>query len=309
MSNHTAPVRQTSDEAPEARDAATVLPLRDRPEGLEVFMVRRHGDSGFMANRYVYPGGTLDAEDCTEAAAEHIEGRTVEQLGERLGGIEALRALGFYLAGVRETFEESGLLLARRRHQEDETFVDLVSDGATAASFERARGALNAGELTMGEFIDQRELVVPLDRLGYFAHWITPYAESRRYDTYFFVVDAPEQQAPLHDHLETTDSMWERPEAILEANSDGKLQLAPPTKRTLQRLAAFETVEAVMEFTRGFEPPTLLPHMELEDGGVTLYLPGDPAYPADDPAYARATPHEGWPTRMKMVEPGRWVDV
>jgi 8-oxo-dGTP pyrophosphatase MutT (NUDIX family) len=293
----------------EATDSATVIPLRETGDGFEVFMVRRHGESGFMADRYVYPGGKLDEEDCTERAARQVTGMTSEEARERLDEqIPPLRAMGLFLAGVRETFEESGLLLARREAEpRDDKFVDLESDEETAADFAVARRCLAKGAMSLTDLAVREDLVIPLERLGYFAHWITPYMEERRYDTRFFVVLAPENQTPLHGDRETTDSAWMTPEAVLERNRDGDLMLAPPTLRTLQQLASFDSAADVLEFARSYDPPTVLPHIEADGGEVTLYLPGDPAYPADDPDYAFAEPVDDGPTRLEMVERGRWT--
>jgi len=289
------------DTPPDIRDAATVMPLRQTDAGLEVFMVRRHGDSAFMANRYVYPGGKLDADDCTDEAAEHVSGMTPEEARDRLDEeIAPLKALGLFLAGVRETFEEAGLLLARRRGEE--AFIDLVSDPETADRYAEARRQLAAGELAISEFADREDLTVPLDEVGYFAHWITPQREEHRYDTRFFIVLAPEHQEPLHDERETTDSGWVRPADIIDQNRAGDLQLAPPTLRTLQQLSDFETAESALEFARTHRPPTLLPHM-LVGEEIYLVLPGDPEYPEDLAPEPDAAPEV---TRLRMEELGVW---
>jgi 8-oxo-dGTP pyrophosphatase MutT (NUDIX family) len=291
-----------------ATDSATVIPLRETDDGFEVFMVRRHGESGFMAHRYVYPGGKLDEEDCTERAARQVAGMTPKEARERLDEeIPPLRALGLFLAGARETFEESGLLLARRATEPcGDAFVDLESDEQTAADFAVARRCLAKGAMSLTDLAVRQDLVIPLDRLGYFAHWITPYIEERRYDTRFFVVLAPANQTPVHGDRETTDSAWMTPEAVLERNREGDLMLAPPTLQTLEQLANFGSADDVLEFARSFDPPTVLPHIEADGGKVTLYLPGDPDYPADDPDYGFAEPVGDGPTRLEMVERGVW---
>lgn len=261
-----------------------------------------------MADRYVYPGGKLDAEDCTERAARQVAGTTPEETRERLDEqIPPLRAMGLLLAGVRETFEESGLLLARRETEpRDDAFVDLEADEETAADFAVARRCLAKGTMSLTDLAVREDLVIPLDRLGYFAHWVTPYIEDRRYDTRFFVVLAPANQRPIHGDRETTDSAWMTPGAVLERNRDGDLMLAPPTLQTLQQLATFESAAEVLEFASSYDPPTVLPHIETDGDRVTLYLPGDPAYPADDPNYAFAEPVGNGPTRLEMVERGLW---
>lgn len=294
-------------DAEPAVDASTVLVLREAPAGhdFEVFLVRRHAKSAFMANRYVYPGGKLDPGDCTERASAHVVGMSPDEARQRLDeAVDPLVAQGLFLAGVRETFEEAGLLLAHRRGES--SFIDLTSEQATADRFETYRDRLIDGDLALTEVADREDLVIPLDRLGYFAHWITPYIESRRYDTRFFVALAPEHQEPLHDAVETTDGVWISPSEAIARCHAGEMLLAPPTLRTLQHLTAFDTAADALAFARGHHPPTLLPHMEMRDDQVWLFLPGDPEYPADQPGYQRYAQPAGEVTRMVMEDLGRW---
>jgi 8-oxo-dGTP pyrophosphatase MutT (NUDIX family) len=121
------------------RDAATIMILREADSGFEVFMVKRHSKSGFMANRYVYPGGKVDEADCIdlgglEADQRHVEGLTPAQARARLAEeVEPPVALGLFLAGIRETFEEAGILLARRKGED--SLIDLTSDDQVAERF------------------------------------------------------------------------------------------------------------------------------------------------------------------------------
>ncbi len=256
------------------KDAATIIILREAAEGFEVFMVRRHSKSHFMANRYVYPGGKLDAADCSEVAAGHVEGLTPEQARERLAEeVDPSTALGLFLAGIRETFEEAGILLARRAGEDE--LIDLTSDDEVAETFNQYRKQLMQGDIALSEVAERENLVFPLDRLGYFAHWITPEIEPRRYDTRFFLAIAPQSQRPLHDKRETTDSVWIRPADAVEDNQAGEFMLAPPTLRTLQQLCDFDTVEEAFDWALANDPPTILPVMEQRDGKIWLTLPGD----------------------------------
>ncbi len=288
-----------------ARDASTIMILREADAGFEVYMVERHSKSAFMANRFVYPGGKLDAADCTADAANRVEGLSPEQARERLGeDIEPLTALGLFLAGVRETFEEAGILLARRAGEDE--LIDLTSDDAVAQRFRDYRKQLNAGELALSELAEREHLVFPLDRLGYFAHWITPYVEPRRYDTRFFVAIAPASQRPLHDQRETTDATWIRPADAVDANQGGNFLLAPPTLRTLQQLAAFDTAQAAFEWSLEHHPPTILPHMEQRDGTIWLFMPGDEEYPTGEEGYEAAEDVGDAVTRMIAENVGLW---
>lgn len=272
-------------------DAATVLVLRDTDAGPEVFMVRRHQKASFMANAWVYPGGRLDAADTQPGVVSRVLG------APRLGAVEPTRAIGLYLAAIRETFEEAGILLARRRGEP--AWVDLLGD----PDFLAHRVALHAGSTSLSAVADAEDLEFPLDELCYFAHWVTPTFEPRRFDTFFFLARAPQNQEPLHDALETTDSFWIRPTDVLDRFAAHELFLAPPTQRTLEDLARFACVEEAFAACAGLTPPCIIPHLGQSESGPVLLLPGDPDYPHDDPAYADATPVEP-PTRMPLSFPG-----
>lgn len=271
-------------------DAATVMVLRDGADGLEVFMVRRHGKSSFMANAWVYPGGRLDDADTDEDVLARIEGEP------RLDLDSKTRAAGLYLAAIRETFEEAGVLLARPRGSSE--WVDLLS----SPRFETYRTMLQTGDESLLHVAEQEDLVFPIDELAYFAHWITPTFEPKRFDTFFFLARAPENQAPLHDQRETTDSFWIRPAEALQRFEAGELYLAPPTQRTLERLSVFDSTDAAFAAAEAMTVPCVIPHL-LPGATPVLLLPGDPEFPSDHPDYALATPVEG-ETRMTLILPG-----
>jgi hypothetical protein len=166
---------------------------------------------------------------------------------------------------------------------------------------------LQQGQLSLSALAEREDLVLRMDQIGYFAHWITPYFEHRRFDTRFFVAVAPAQQRPLHDALETTDGLWIRPQEAIDRYRAGALVLAPPTLRTLEQLAAFTDVDSLLAFAHTHRPPAILPHL-AEGDEIALLLPGDQAFPAGDPLYARATAvHDGC-TRMVMRD-GYWYSV
>ena len=290
-----------------ARLAATVLALRDGPrQQLEVFMVRRHSKSAFLPDAYVYPGGALDEADTGPTALGHATGLTSAEAAASLDHrVDEGDAVGLYLAAVRETFEEAGLLLATRRRHPD-TFVDLRQDEAVAARFARWRRRLWEGDASLSDMANAEGLVVPLDRLAFAAHWITPLNEPRRYDTYFFYARAPDRQRPLHDDRETTDGLWLAPHDALSRSEPGAtraLKIAPPTRDTLQKLARFATVDEAMAWAHDHRPPALLPHLARIGGEVWLLMPDDPDYPADHPGLSQARPARGegdGPTRMRF---------
>lgn len=279
-------------------------------------MVQRHAKSRFMADRFVYPGGKLDAADCTPCAAQRIDGRTPSEIQAAFGEAslrgsaqreeqeyEEYLGSGLFLAGIRETFEEAGILLARRK--DEPHLIDLTSDPGVARRFQTHRQQLNRGELALSTLAEREDLIFPLDRIAYFAHWITPLNAPKRYDTRFFIALAPEHQRPLHDAMETTDSTWIRPQDAIQANQTGTFQLAPPTIYTLMQLSEFDSARAALDWAIAHRPPTILPHMQQRGDDIFLLLPGDPDYPADQPGYEMTSPTRG-ATRMRAENVGQW---
>jgi 8-oxo-dGTP pyrophosphatase MutT (NUDIX family) len=288
------------------RDAATVILVRetDATENFETFLLKRSGKSSFMAHARVYPGGTLDDADLDPDVREHVTGRTPANAASVLAEPED-RALGLYLAAIRETFEESGVLLAHRRGKS--TLIDFCDE----PRWERYRRELHQHEIALSTVAEREDLTFPLERLAYFAHWITPYFESKRFDTHFFVARMPEAQSATHDAVETTEAQWLTPAAALKRNAADptSFYLAPPTLRTLEQLADFDSVESLFEFCDGRRPPTILPHFEPSDAGMVLMMPGDDAFPADDERYAMCTEVDDGVTRMIMGEDGVWRSI
>ncbi len=280
-------------------DASTILILRDATPTFEVFMVKRHSKSSFMANAWVYPGGRLDPDDTTDAALSRIVDITPQNAAERLGLDSPNRAAGLYLAGIRETFEEAGVLLARRSGSD--AWLRLVDD-ETSVAFADYREQLQNYELSLSDLAAKEDLVFPCDELAFFSHWITPTFESKRFDTFFFLARAPVDQEPLHDAREVTAGEWVTPAAALDKFRAGDAYLAPPTIRTLERLAAFDSIDTAFASTVGNLPAVILPHLDTSGERPTLLLPGDPDYP-DLEEYALATPVTDGPTRMPLVLP------
>lgn len=266
-----------------ARPAATIMVLRDgdHPSApLEVLMLRRNVRSEFAAGAHVFPGGAVDAEDA--AAAPWCEGMDDPSASAvlRLGS----GGLAYWVAAVRECFEEAGLLLARSRRGGELLALD---DPVLAARMLAHRRDLNARRRSFREICEAEGIALALDRLQYFAHWITPKGAPRRYDTRFFVAAAPERQAPAHDAAETVADAWLRPADALGAHRSGKIMLILPTIRVLQALQRFPTVaEALEAASRLEEVPTIEPRVAMAAGGWTLLVPGDPGYDEAGPTHA-----------------------
>lgn len=242
--------------------------LRDARGGPEALLVLRHEQASFGAS-YVFPGGVSEA--CDEAVAAHSGSEDDASLSRRLG--IAAGGLAFYSAAIRELFEETGVLLARRAGEDAR-----LDDG------ESLRSRLNAGTLAWPELLASEGLTLACDRLHYFSFWVTPRVFDRRYSTRFFLARAPAGQRARHDGGELTDSRWLRPPDALAREAAGDMSLPPPTRATLEALARFEDLDAALEWARGCEKDgvnCLLPAVLGEGGRRRIVLPGSPDYPAD----------------------------
>ena len=273
---------------PPVQPAATVVLLRPAEAGFEIFFVKRHSKSAFMPGTFVFPGGRVDAADQDPELLARLADVDLEACCARMRGLHG-QAMGQALAGahlvaaIRETFEEAGVLLARSGQGEALGW----HDPAVHATFEARRRALNAGEADFASVCREEDLA--LDGLGmrYFAHWVTPKGERRRFDARFFLAHAPAEQRYAHDEIETTESCWMSPAAALEAYARGDVALPPPTWSILHDLAELPTVEAAMAWAVT-EPvvPTIAPFITSDGGTFALALPGDHLHP-DGPASGR----------------------
>jgi 8-oxo-dGTP pyrophosphatase MutT (NUDIX family) len=255
--------------APELRLASTVLLVRDRPGGgVEVFMERRHVQSGFVGGAYVFPGGRVDPEDAIAPArcAGLDEATANARLGRSSGG------LAHYVAAIRECFEEAGVLLAYDRSG---ALLDF-SARAVALHYEQQRARLNAGELTIADLATEEDLRLATDRIAYWAHWITPIGEPRRYDTRFFVTHAPEGQTAVHDDWELTHSAWVSPTDAIERAERGEWMIIFPTLVNLKTLSAHATADDAVRWAA--RQPLPLPANQPKLFGGRVVLPGDPGY-------------------------------
>lgn len=269
------------------RDAATVLLVRDEPR-FEVLMLRRSLASVFVAGAHVFPGGAVDPADAHPAVAARCAGRTDEEASELLG-IER-GGLAFFVAAVREAFEEAGVLLAR--HAGDGRPLDL-SDPSVAERFARYRHAVDLGERTLAEILDEEDLVLDVGALHYLSHWITPSGAPRRYDTRFLVAHAPPGQAAAADQRETVGHVWVDPGLALEQFEAGEIELILPTLRSLETIRRFATATELVEAVASAVDPVGRAVTVGEDGGRRVALPGDPEPgPTHEPVALAGGSHE-----------------
>lgn len=207
--------------------------VRDAPE-LEVFMLRRNLRSAFVAGAYLFPGGAVDDDDSARELVTRVHGLDSVTADAWLGlGSNALR---FWVAAIRESFEEAGVLLAR--HDTTGAPVDVTELGV--ARLESDRRALIAGERRFVDIVGGRGLVLDAGALFALARWVTPLGAPRRYDTWTFVAAAPDGHAYVHDDDETIASVWVRPADALEQARQKEIELIYPTFRSLQVLADYE---------------------------------------------------------------------
>ena len=258
-------------------------------------MLRRNLRSAFVAGAYVFPGGAVDADDRDAPMLELVDGLDAATADARLGG--GTGALGFWVAAIRESFEEAGVLLARESATGATVPPRLVADLAPT------RPKVASGAQSFAELVRSNELVLDAGALRVFAHWITPEPAPRRYDTWIFVAPAPPGHAYEHDFDETVASEWVRPSVALERARRGEFELIYPTFKSLQALARFSSVadllDAVDAVWRG--PPPALRVMN-PDQGWQVRLPGDGADDGEADAVAHSRTH-----RVEAGAPGETV--
>ncbi|RTL08716.1 MAG: NUDIX domain-containing protein [Acidimicrobiia bacterium] len=255
------------------RDAATVMLLRDGSDGPEVCLMQRNLNSDFVGGAYVFPGGAVDPADAEVAVAQRCPDLDDVEASRRLG--LAVGGLAFWVAAIRESFEEAGVLLARHA---DGRRLDLSGPG-TAERFAGHRDDVDNERRTIAEIAVQEDLHLDVGQLHYFSRWITPLGAHRRYDTRFFVCAAPEGQEVVEDSRELIGTQWLTPAEALRRHDAGDITMIFPTVRTLVALSRFERADAVLDHARAqSRVEGILPTISDGDDGMRIVLPGDPEH-------------------------------
>jgi 8-oxo-dGTP pyrophosphatase MutT (NUDIX family) len=246
-----------------ARPAATIMLLRDGPVGIEVFMVVRHHAIDFAAGALVFPGGRVEEADHDLAAGDC----------PNPGGLDTA-ALAFRIAAIRETFEECGVLLARPHGS------DRLIDAPTLERLEdQHRAALNAGSIGFDAVLASEALEPAPDLLVHFAHWITPSAQPKRYDTHFFLAEAPAEHLAVHDGWEAVESIWITPAQALADTESGRFKLVFATAKNLEKLGRSGSVKQALEAARAATVVTVQPHgTKLEGTRRLMRIPEEAGY-------------------------------
>lgn len=256
--------------------SATVMVVRDGLSGLEVLMVRRHGNSGVLGGAHVFPGGKLDAADTQVDAAtlDQPAAGCVQALAEPT--LDPATAVGLHVAALRETFEECGLLLGPL---------------ATPERARQVRTHLQDG-LGFVTALQRTGMPLPVSSVRPWSRWVTPRVASvtsKRFDTRFFVAAAPAGQLVEHCTFETTEAVWLSPRSALQRCWDGEIDLAPPQIMTLSHFSRLHGVQAVMQTAASRAPALIEPVPFDEDGCRVICYPGDPRHSQREPAWPGPT--------------------
>jgi 8-oxo-dGTP pyrophosphatase MutT (NUDIX family) len=251
------------------RLAATVILARPP---FEVYLARRSATSAFAPDAFVFPGGTLEGQDASEAARARTIGLETERLEKEFRAaipadlacdepaIDRTEAATLSIAALRELFEEAGVVLAC-------TAARGPVDGASADWHRVAAERIDVrnGRLSFTDFLRAHDWYADARALTLFSHSITPPSEPRRYNTHFFFAVAPPGQSALADAFETHDGLWISPAEALERHRAGSMHLVYPTIKHLARLTPFDSVEAALEFARKKPVLTIVPRDSEDD--------------------------------------------
>jgi len=243
--------------------AATVISLRDSPTGIEVLMVQRTKKADFAGGALLFPGGKVDPNDY-----EILKSDRCALFSNIEDNLRAIR-----IAGVREMFEEAGLLFARE-------FGEAEMIGKKRADHIRNtyRESLLAQKITFYEIIKTENLIVASDLLIPFAHWITPITGRKRFDTHFLIAKTPNGHVASHDGSETLDTVWINPLVAIKEAEEGKRRVVFPTRMNLKKVAESPTSEAAIEQAKKTPVVTVLPEVYDINGGRHLKIPIEAGY-------------------------------
>jgi 8-oxo-dGTP pyrophosphatase MutT (NUDIX family) len=283
------------------RPAATVLLLREAADGVEVLAIRRHEKLAFMGGMWVFPGGSVCAADASPAALARIP--SASQTGcarlDTLHGepVDAKECLALTVAACRETYEETGVLLASDaagRH----------CDNDLAARLQERRRAIASQPELFAELLQAEDLFLRVERLVYWAHWITPSIVPRRFDTRFYLAPVPSDQRAVIDSTETIDHAWMSPAAIVAAALTGDMPVSHPTLYNLMELDAslqqHSSLQELLIAESQRSVVAILPKMVHEEQ-TAMVLPWDPFYRN---FVGESVPaHLEYPARLRALPP------
>jgi 8-oxo-dGTP pyrophosphatase MutT (NUDIX family) len=271
--------------------AATIMLLRESASTPEVLMLERHAKSEFLPELYVFPGGRVDPGD--HELVDRVSGLTREQASALAPTVPPEQALAFFVAAIRETFEEAGVLLARRRGESS-----LIS-GELAAELSQHRLDMQGGGTALCDLAAEHDLELAVDSLTVHGHWITPEIVPKRFDTLFFCAAAPADHLASHDGVESTDHVWIRPEDAIAQADSGERQMIFPTIANLQTIAGHPNVGAVLESSHARPVVPVLPTVRRDGDARRLVIPPEAGYELSDEILTLPKPGGDRPKREK----------
>ena len=250
--------------------AATVILLRDGAVSPEVLMLERHAQSTVLPNLYVFPGGRVDDQD--RSLTSRLDGFSMHDLRLEVPHLDREEVEAFLVAAIRETFEEAGILLARRRGSPDFLEPEAV------APLLRHQLELQSGRMSLGELIEDEDLELAAECLTVHAHWITPEVSPRRFDTLFFAAITPVGQSAHHDGIEASSHTWIRPEDALEEMHRGQRRIIFPTACNLETLTGFPDAQQAFVGSRKRRVVPVVPKLVEHAGKRKLVIPREAGY-------------------------------
>jgi len=267
------------------RAAATVMLIDDRPD-LQVFMMERNANTIFAGGMWVFPGGAVDPTD-DPSIFESISTHRPDADASALMGLDH-GGLAYYVAAIREAFEEAGVLLALNKN--DHTPLEIEGD-ETQLRFDQHRDIVNRNGKEFINVINKENLILDAGQMHYVARWVTPLGPPRRFDARFFISRMPSNQQPRHDDDELIHSEWLSPKTILERFDNEEMVLMSPTLRMIKCLAKFESADQVIKAAASnFDDE----RARVNSKGI-IVLPGDKEYDTGD-----ETVETGW-VRLRPI--------
>ena len=255
------------------KSAATIILIRDVSSVAEVFMIKRATKSNF-GGAWVFPGGTVDNEDSKNNILDYCQGLDDKEASSILSLNKG--GLCYWVACVRECFEESGVLLAYREN--GHLFKPSLDEKIILNDLRRQ---LNDDSIVFIDILKELNLRLALDRILYLSHWVTPKIESRRYSTRFFITSIANDQEAIHDGYEAVDSLWIKIEKALNDYEQGTFPIIMPTIKNLEAIAGYPSTLSILEDKESILPSdilTIVPKFFFEKGKLVGLLPGDTGY-------------------------------
>lgn len=255
------------------KQAATVILVRPSDDNeLEILLACRHSGQSFMAGAFVFPGGQLEQADYSEDILPHllVSADFHPQALLQDDTLAPHEARSFFVAAIRETFEEAGILLGG---DESGNFINFNCN-KTSARFTSYRNAINSSNFTFNEVVRKEKIFLYPEALIPYSHWITPQSTAKRFDTRFFLACLPQNQHPVSDSAELTELMWITPQNALRMQLSKEIRLMPPTLKTIIELAQFSGIDDLIATAKNRIIYPILPQ-EFEKG---VKLPHDPEY-------------------------------